>query len=168
MRFKVNKDKYKLTTQQVKSKYLEKNQAGSPENEHLNKWSSIRKWPCEKQGYTEEEVEQLCNCLVNMDTDWLWQSIHTVQVDEVNVGTPVLYNLTINNTPVHGLFDTGASMNIISKQFYNQIQHRLKLITYNRLVSSAGGNSLQPVSKCFVQINIGKNIFRDWVIVLKI
>ena len=41
--------------------------------------------------------------------------MHKVKIDEIKMGTPVLYNLTINNTPVQGLFDTGASMSILSK-----------------------------------------------------
>ena len=120
-----------------------------------------------EQCYTEEEAEQLCNLLVDTDSNWLWQSIHKVQVDEVNAGTPVLYNLMIRNTPVQGSFDTGASMSIMSKKFYNQIQHRPKLIMCNRLLFSAGGDSLQPVGEYFVQMKTGKKISRDHVIVVK-
>ena len=58
-------------------------------------------------------------------------------------------------------------MSIMSKKFYNQIQYRPKLIMYNRLVSSTGGNSLQPVGKCFAGMKIGKKYFRDQLIVFK-
>ena len=52
------------------------------------------------------------------------QSIHEIQVHEVNARTPVLYSLTINDTCVQGLYNTGASISIMSKKFYNQIHHR--------------------------------------------
>ena len=58
-------------------------------------------------------------------------------------------------------------MSIMSKTFYNQIQHRPKLITCNRLVSSAGGDSLQLVGKCFVEMKIGKIFFRKCMIVVR-
>ena len=88
--------------------------------------------------------------------------IHTkVKIDEIYTGTQVLYNLPINNILVQGLFDTGASMSIMSERFYNQIHQKSKLITCNRLVSSALGNNLQPVGECFIHMRIGKKIFRD-------
>ena len=77
------------------------------------------------------------------------------------MGIPVLYNLTINNTPLQGVFDIGASMSVMSKKFYNQIHQKPKLITCNRLVSSVGGNNLHPVGACFIQMGIGKKCFRD-------
>ena len=51
----------------------------------------------------------------NTDFEWLWKSIQEVQIDEVNTTTPILCNLIINNTPVKGLFDTGASMSVCLK-----------------------------------------------------
>ena len=89
-------------------------------------------------------------------------AIHTqVEVEKINTGTPVLYNLTINNTLVQGLFDAGASMSVMFKMFYNQIHQKPKLITCNRLVFSAEGDNLQPVGECFIQIRTGRKIFRD-------
>ena len=88
-------------------------------------------------------------------------------MDEVNTGTSVLYSLTINNTLVQGLFDTCASVSVMSKKFYNQIHHSPKLIICNTLVSSAGVDSLQPVGKFFIQMKIARKILRDQVIVIK-
>ena len=73
----------------------------------------------------------------------------------------------MNNTPIQGLFDIGASMSIMSKEFYNQIHQKPKLIMGSRLVSSAGGDNLQPVDECFIQMKIGKKMFRDQVIIVK-
>ena len=90
-----------------------------------------------------------------------------VQVDDINTGTPVLYNLTINNKPVQGLFDTVASMSIMSNKVYIQIHQKPKLSTCNRLVSSAEGDNLQPVGECFIQMRKGKKISRDRAFVVK-
>ena len=115
MKFKPNKDKYKLKTQQVKSKYLQKIRQGAQKKNISINEVALENDHMIEQGYTEEEAEQLCNFLVNTNSDWLWQSIHEVQVDEVKAGTPVLYNLMINNIQVQGLFDTGAPTSIMSK-----------------------------------------------------
>ena len=75
MKFKANKDKYKLTAQQVKNKYLEIiRQGAQKKNISINKAAMENNHDLE-QGYTEEGAEQLYNFLINTDSDWLWKSI---------------------------------------------------------------------------------------------
>ena len=66
-----------------------------------------------------------------------------------------------------GLFNTGASMSVMSVKFHNLISPKPKLFRCIRLVSSTGGDSLHPAGECFIKIAIGKKIFRDRVIVVK-
>ena len=66
MKFKADKDKYKLTTQQVRKKYLEKMRWRIKKNVSINK-TALENDPDIDQGYTEEEAEQLCNFLVDTD-----------------------------------------------------------------------------------------------------
>ena len=69
MKFKANKDKYKLTAQQVKDKYLEKiRQETQKKNFSINEAALENDHEIEK-GYTEEEAGQLHNFLVNTDSD---------------------------------------------------------------------------------------------------
>ena len=78
-----------------------------------------------------------------------------------------MQNLIINNTPVKGLFDTGASMSIMSENFHNKINPKPKLKRRRRLVYNAGGDNLYPIGEHFIKTTSGKKIFRDRVIVLK-
>ena len=69
MKFKTNKDKYKLTAQQVKSKYLEKIRQGAQKKNISISEVALENDHAIEQGYTEEEAEQLCNIFVNMYSD---------------------------------------------------------------------------------------------------
>ena len=71
MKFKANNNKYKLTAQQVKNKYLEKiGQGAQKKNISINEAALENDHKIE-QGYTEEEAEQLCSFLVDTDSDSL-------------------------------------------------------------------------------------------------
>ena len=104
-KFKADKDKYKLTTQQIRKKYLDRISQRIQKKKVSFNETTLDNNPEIGQGYTEEEAEQLCNFLLDTDVEWLWQSIQEVQIDEVTTTTPVWYNLIINNMPVKGLFN---------------------------------------------------------------
>ena len=69
MKFKANKDKYKLTTKQVKNKYLENIMQGAQKKNISINEATLENDNASKQGYTEEAAEQLCNILVDTDSD---------------------------------------------------------------------------------------------------
>ena len=116
-KFKADKDKYKLKTHQVRKKYLERiRQRIQKKNVSSNK-TALDNDPKIDQGYTKEEAEQLCDFLVDTDSEWLWQSVQEVQTSEVSATTPILYNLINNNMLVKGLFDTDAFMSVMSEKF---------------------------------------------------
>ena len=65
IKFTAGKDKYKLTTQQVRKKYLERiRQKIQKKNVSINE-TAMDNDPIIDKGYTKEETEQLCNFLVD-------------------------------------------------------------------------------------------------------
>ena len=68
-KFKADKDKYKLTTQQVRKKYLERiKQRIQKKNVSINK-TALDNDPEVDQGYNKEEAEKVCNFLVDADLE---------------------------------------------------------------------------------------------------
>ena len=80
--------------------------------------------------------------------------------------SPILYRVRVNDQPVTVLFDTGASMSVISTRFSNSLKHKLKIIKCNRTLRGAGGGALIPKGDCFLQIQIGEQTFRDTIVIV--
>ena len=68
---------------------------------------------------------------------------------------------------VNVLYDTGMSINHMVKQFFDTLPITPKLIPCNRYIASAGGRTLRPVDKCFIQPQIGRRVLRDRVMVIE-
>ena len=79
----------------------------------------------------------------------------------------IKYKVTVNNVPVHVLYDTGTLMSCIAKRVLDTLPINTNLIPCNRYIACIGGEVLRPVGKCFVQLQIGKKIFRDRVLVIE-
>ena len=73
----------------------------------------------------------------------------------------------VNNMPVNVPYDTGTSMSCIAKWFFDTLPIKPKLIACNMYIAGMGGETLRPVDKCFIQVQIGKKVFRDRVVVIK-
>ena len=58
-----------MTIQQVKSKYLEKIRQGAQKKKISINEVALENDHMIEQGYTEEEAEQLCNFLADVDLD---------------------------------------------------------------------------------------------------
>ena len=58
-------------------------------------------------------------------------------------------------------------MSCMAKQFFDTLPIKPKLIPCDRYIAGMGGETLKPVGKCFVQLQIGKRVFRDRVVVIK-
>ena len=71
---------------------------------------------------------------------------------------PILYRVRVNDQPTTALFNTGASMSVISTMFFNSLKHKPKIIKCSRKLKGAGGEALIPKGECFPQIKVGKNI----------
>ena len=82
-------------------------------------------------------------------------------------GHVIKYKVTVNNIPVHTLYDTGTLMNCMAKRFFNTLPINPRLIPCNRYIADAEGEVLRPVDECFIQLQIGKKVFRDRVVVLE-
>ena len=67
---------------------------------------------------------------------------------------------------MHTLFDTGASINVISLKFYSAIQQQANLLPTNRKVVSADGNSLGPIVEAHLKFKLGKIEFNDVFVIL--
>ena len=78
-----------------------------------------------------------------------------------------MYRVRVNNQVTTALFDTGASMSVISAKVFNSLKHKPKIITCRRALRAAGGKALFQKGECFLQIKIGKQIFRDRVIIVQ-
>ena len=53
------------------------------------------------------------------------------------------------------------------KHFYDKLQDKPKLVKCSRNISHASGEALILVGECFIQLQIGKKLFRDKVIVIQ-
>ena len=51
--------------------------------------------------------------------------------------------------------------------FYNRLQNRPELTKCSRNILSASGKALIPIGECFIQLQIGKKLFRDRAIVIQ-
>ena len=78
----------------------------------------------------------------------------------------ILYKVRVNDQPATTLFDTGASMTIISTRFFNSLKHRPKILQCSRTLRGAGGEALIPNGECFLPIKIGKEMFRGRVVII--
>ena len=58
-------------------------------------------------------------------------------------------------------------MSVISAKFFDSLKHKPKLITCRRTLRAAGGKAPFPKGECFLQIKIGKQIFRDRVLIVQ-
>ena len=95
-------------------------------------------------------MEQLLGNLQLSNSNWLDRYPSQVIVDEVCHGHVIKYKVTVNNIPVHVLYDTGASMSCMAKRFSNTLPINAKLISCNRFIAGARGEVLRLVVKCFV------------------
>ena len=77
-----------------------------------------------------------------------------------------MYKVRVNNIEIGALYDTGASISVMSKCFFDKLPNRPKLIQCNSHVSGAG-EGLIPVGECFIQLHTGRKMFRNRVIVIK-
>ena len=78
-----------------------------------------------------------------------------------------MYRVRVNDQVETALFDTGASMSVISIKFFNSLIHKPKITTCRRILRTAGEEALILKGECFLQIKIGKQIFRDRVIIVE-
>ena len=88
-------------------------------------------------------------------------------IDEASSGNVTLYKVRINSKQVNALYDTGASISVMAKHFCDKLQSKPKLAKCSRNNSNASGKALIPIRECFVQLQIGKMLFRDRVIVIQ-
>ena len=63
---------------------------------------------------------------MNSESDWLETGIKEVMIDEASSVNVILYKVRINNKQVNALYETGASISIMAKQFYNKLQNKPK------------------------------------------
>ena len=70
--------------------------------------------------------------------------------------------------PANMLYDTGLSLSCMAKMFFDTLPIKPKLIPCDRYILGVGGKALRPVDKCFIQLQIGKRVFRDRVVVIEI
>ena len=79
----------------------------------------------------------------------------------------IKYKVMVNGMPVNGLYDTGALMSCLAKQFFDTLPMKPKLIPCNRYIAGAGGKTLRPVGECFIYLQIGRRVFQERVVVIE-
>ena len=117
--------------------------------------------------YSMVKMEKLLGSLQLDVSDSLDRYPSQVTVDEVCQGHIIKYRIIVNDMPVNVLYDTGTSMSCMAKQFFDTLPIKPKLVPCNRYIAGAGGKTLRPVGKCFVQLQIGRKVFRDRLVVNK-
>ena len=78
--------------------------------------------------------------------------------------SPIQYKFRVNDQQVTALFNTGASMSVISTRPFDK--PKPKILQCNRTLRGAGGEALIPKGECFLEIKIGKQMFRDRVVII--
>ena len=58
-------------------------------------------------------------------------------------------------------------MSVMSYRFFNRLENKPKLITYNRSISAADRGALTPVGEYFIHVQISSKMFRDRRIVVE-
>ena len=119
--------------------------------------------------YSVEQVEQLFGNLQFSDreSDLLDGCKKWVTIDEVSLDNVIMDKVRVNNIEIDALYDAAGSISVMSKWFFNKLQHKPELIQYNRNISGAGGGeALTPVGECFIKLKIGRKRFRDRVMVI--
>ena len=159
------KVKYKCTTQQVKQNLQGGLKLGAKKNSICVNEAYFKNEEDDDAGnYSEEQAIELCKLL---DTDSEWLNIREEHVNEVGDDTSLmLYKVRVNNQPAIALFDTGASMSVISSKLFDSLQHKPKILQCNQTLRGAGGEALIPKNECFLQIKIGKQMFSDRVVII--
>ena len=100
-------------------------------------------------------------------TNSKWLNIKEVHANEVSDDTsPILYKVRLNDQPVTALFNTGASVSVISTTLFDSLKHNPKILQCSRALRGTGGEALIPKGEYFLQTEIGKQILRDWVLII--
>ena len=157
-KFSKDKAKYKLKSvdmfQKCKDKIM---QQAKKENVSINKAAFAM---AQESTYSVEEAEQLLGNMhfsgSDSELEWLDQYIRVVTIDEVNLDNLILYMVKVNNLEEKGLYNTDASISVMSRQFLKNMNSKPKLIKCTRKILGAGGEALVPAGKCFIQLQIGK------------
>ena len=76
-----------------------------------------------------------------------------------------MYKVRIKNKQENTLYDTGTSISVLAKHFYDKLQNKPKLAKCGMNILNASGEALIPVGECFIQLQIGKKLFSDMAIV---
>ena len=167
--FSRDKVKYKLTSADMFKKCKDKiRQQAKKENISIKEATFTT---TQESIYSIEEVEQLLENMHFSDSEseleWLIQYIKEVTIDEVNVDNVKLYSIKVNKLEVEALHDTGASLSVMVRHFFERLPNKPKLIKCTRNISGVGGEALVPAGECFVQLQIGKKTFRYRVIIIE-
>ena len=78
----------------------------------------------------------------------------------------ILYKVRVNDQPITALFNTGASMSVISTRLFDNLKHKPKVLQCSRTLRGAGGEALVPKGECFLQIKICKQMFRERLVII--
>ena len=169
-KFKKDKDKYNLSKANLAKKYKENLLSNAKKSNISVNEAALSSQPKDST-YSIEQAKQLIRGMqlsdTNSDSEWLGRVIKEVTVDEVSSNYAILYKVKVNNTVVEALYDTGASIRVMSHQIFNNLDNKPNLIPCNRSISGAGGGVLTAVGECFISVKMSSKVFRDRVIVIK-
>ena len=75
--------------------------------------------------YSVEQTKQLLGDMQFSDSesvsDLLDRYIQEVTIDEVNLENVILYKVKLNNLKVEALYDTGTSISVMAKHFFDRM-----------------------------------------------
>ena len=86
------------------------------------------------------------------------------------VGNPDVkaeYKILVQNNPSTVLFDSEASVPLISEEFYKHFSYAVKLLKHDdTIIVTASGSNLGPVGQCYLTFKLGKKTFTDKIYIL--
>ena len=78
------------------------------------------------------------------------------------------YKIFVKNKPAIVLFYSGSSIPVISEKFYKQLPYAVMLLQHdNTAIINASGNSLGPVSQCYLTFKLSNKTFTDKFYILQ-
>ena len=103
-----------------------------------------------RQSSTNRVEEVLDNTESGMNLDELF--IDFMNVDVINHQNKLLSTINVNGADITFKVDTGAQCNILPLQVFNKIRNRPTLDHCTMKLTTYGGNTINPVGKCEMNI----------------
>ena len=78
------------------------------------------------------------------------------------------YKILVQDKLAIALFNSGASISVISKNFYTHLPYAVKLLKHDDTpIITASGSNLGPFGQCYLTFKLAKKTFTDKFYILQ-